>query len=101
MLTFDDDDHPFLDRGYDELRMIMFDRKEDMESFSIENNRIIVFDNTWSSDGRFDCLFLGAGCHHTTAKAYTPGQIVYVSNTWNHMMDTSDTNRSYPKSYVP
>lgn len=26
---------------------------------------------------------------------------VYVSNTWNHMMDTSDTNWDFAKSRVP
>lgn len=27
--------------------------------------------------------------------------VVYVSNTWNHMMDTLDTNRSLSKVRVP
>ncbi|RNJ77623.1 MAG: hypothetical protein D9C04_04500 [Nitrosopumilus sp. B06] len=32
--------------------------------------------------------------------AQGPGQTIYTSNTWNHMMDTSDTNRSLPSVFV-
>ena len=39
--------------------------------------------------------------HYTTSQTYTPGQTVYVSNTWNHMMDTLDTNSSLAKVRVP
>ena len=41
------------------------------------------------------------GLHGTATKTYTPGQTIYVSNTWNHVMDAADTNRSLAKSWVP
>lgn len=66
----------------------------DIEMLIIENDRVIVFPNTWSSTNSYDCLIMGFGCHDTTrGKSYSPSQIIYVSNTCNHMMDTSDTNR--------
>ena len=101
-LTFQDEDHPRIDALYDQIRQRLYGRIMDIESFVIENNRIITFDNTWSSTNSFNCLFLGtAGCHATTSKAYMSGQTIYVSNTWNHMMDTVDTNSRLKKVNVP
>ena len=96
-MSFVDEDHPYLDALYDVLRFDQFNRVHDVESFIIKNNNQIEFDDSWSSSNDYDCLFLGVvGCHETTTKTYIPGQTVYVSNTWNHMMDTSNTN---PNSY--
>ncbi len=48
-----------------------------------------------------DCLSWSiVGCHSTTTKSYS-GETVYVVNTWNHMLDTSDTNTSLSKVAVP
>ncbi|RNJ78439.1 MAG: hypothetical protein EB829_04790 [Nitrosopumilus sp. H8] len=108
-LYFHDEDHPSGDLFYDAIRLVMFFRTHDIESFVIHSNNRIEFDYTWSSNNRYDCLeplpdvaWLGdvAGCHATTTKSYIPGQTIYVSNTWNHMMDTSDTNRSLPSVTV-
>ena len=100
-LKFYDEDHPNLDEFYDEVRLFWLHRIYDVEPIIIHNNNLIEFDNTWSSTNDYDCLSLIFACHETTIKAYTPGQVVYVSNTWNHMMDTSDTNPGYSKVTVP
>ena len=100
-LYFYDEDHPFADAFYDGLRQVMYGRTHDIESFTIKNNNQIKFYETWSSTNSYaDCVF-DFTCHKTTTKTYVPGQTVYVSNTWNHMMDTSDTNRSLQKVSVP
>ncbi len=104
ILSFLDEDHPYLDSFYDSVRFFMFNRTFDIESFVIKNNNQIIFGDTWSSSNSYDCTrgsLDPRGCHFTTTKSYTPGQTIYVSNTWNHMMDTSDTNRSLSKVSVP
>jgi len=101
-LSFLDEDHPDHDALYDALRFFMFNRVFDIESFTIRNNNQIVFDDTWSSTDQYDCLESAIyGCHRSGTLNYTPGQTVYVSNTWNHMMSTSDTNPSLTKVSVP
>ncbi|MDA8001578.1 MAG: hypothetical protein MPL62_09860 [Alphaproteobacteria bacterium] len=100
-LYFYDEDHPWADTAYDILRGLMYNRDHDEEIFIIHGNSRIEFPNTWSSDGVYACLDGPAGCHYTTTKPYVPGSTVYVSNTWNHMMDTSDTNWDFAKSRVP
>lgn len=105
-LYFHDEDHPYLDGFYDNLRLILYERVQDIEIFTIKNNNQIEFDSkgegSWSSSNDFDCLnFLLIGCHDTTTKSYVAGQTIYVSNTWNHMMDTSDTNPQHSKVTVP
>jgi len=103
-LSFEDEDHPFLDPLYDGLRLILYQRIHDIESFTIRNNNQIIFDNVWSSNNQYDCLeglANSIGCHRSGTLNYTPGQTIYVSNTWNHMMSTSDTNPSLTKVSVP
>ena len=101
-LYFQDEDHPYLDAFYDALRISWYQRIMDIESFDIKNNNQIIFDNTYSSSNDFDCLAWDiAGCHSTATKTYSPGATIYVSNTWNHMMHTSDTNTLQLKVTVP
>ncbi len=96
-----DEDHPTLDSYYDGLRQAWYGRTHDIETFTIKNNSTIEFDGTWSNGHNFnDTCWLIAGCHDTTTKTGSGGN-VYVSNTWNHMMDTSDTNSSLTKVTVP
>lgn len=96
-----DEDHPYLDSLYDGIRQSWYGRIYDIETFTIKNNNTIEFDNAWSSTNDYDCLSWNiAGCHSTTTKSYSGGT-VYVANTWNHMMDTSDTNTSLSKVSVP
>ena len=100
-LYWHDEDHPYLDDVYDGLRQAWFGRTYDVETFVIKNNNTIEFDTTWSDDNDYDCLDWDfAGCHETTKKSYSGGT-VYVANTWNHMMDTFDTNTSLSKVAVP
>lgn len=101
VLTFDDEDHPYLDTAYDYARTWLYSRTQDVEMFRISDSGYITFPNTWSSTNEYDYLFLGVGYHGTTIKQYHPTDTVYVSNTWNHMMDTSDTNRNLQKVSVP
>ncbi len=100
-LSFYDEDHPTLDALYDGLRFFLYNRVFDIESFVIRNNSQIIFDNSWSSGNQYACLDGAEGCHDSGTLSYTPGQMVYVSNTWNHMMSTSDTNPSLTKVSVP
>ena len=101
VLYWYDEDHPYLDSYYDGLRQLWYGRTYDIESFIIKNNNTIEFDDSWSSTNDYDCLSLSiVGCHETTTKSYSGGT-VYVSNTWNHMLDTSDTNPSLSKVTVP
>ena len=95
------DDHLIADAFYDGARQVWYGRTHNIESFTIKNNNQIKFYGTWSStNGYADCL-LDPTCHKTTTKTHVPGQTVHVSNTWNHMMDTSDTSRSLQKVRVP
>ena len=100
VLYFTDEDHPLIDDLYDGLRMELYDRIYDIEIFTIKNNNQIEFDNTWSASNDYGC-FIGSinapGCHGTITKTYTPGQTIYVSNTWNHMMDIIDANPGLSK----
>ena len=101
-LSFYDEDHPEHDALYDAVRWVIFNRTFDIETFAIKNNNQIVFDDTYSSSNDFDCLEeLVYGCHETHTKTYYPGSTVYVSNTWNHMMNTYDTNPSLTSVSVP
>ena len=100
-LSFYDEDHPTLDAAYDAVRWVTLNRTFDIESFTIKNNNKIIFDDTYSGTNGFDCLYWGAGCHATKTKTYTPGSTIYVSNTWNHMMNTYDTNTGLTSVSVP
>ena len=100
-LYFKDEDHPTLDAIYDRIRQNMYDRIHDIEMFVIKNNNTIEFNRTWSNGYSFNCSYSTVGCHYSTTKSYTPGETLYVSNTWNHMMDISDTNPRLSKVTVP
>ena len=96
------EDHPDYDAAYDALRWLLFNRTFDIETFAIKNNNQIIFDDTYSGSNDFDCLRgTGAGCHLTHTKTYFTGSTVFVSNTWNHMMNTYDTNPSLTSVSVP
>ena len=98
-LYFYGEDHPFLDAFHDGLRWAMYGRTHNIESFTIKSNNQIKFDRTWGGQNGYDNCW--DGYHYTTTKTYVSGQTVYVSNTWNHVMGTLDTNGSPPKVRVP
>ena len=101
-LTFNDEDHPRADAFYDGIRQNLYHRIADIETFDIKNNNEIIYVRTFSLTDDFDCLRGWAiGCHNSGTQTYTPGDTIYVSNTWNHMMSTSDTNSSLTKVTVP
>lgn len=94
-LHFHDEDHPnpVLDRIYDAWRKIWYGRTEDIEHFTVENGNIEfngIYDN-----GHTYAHFTGQ--HGTATRTYTPWTTIYVSNVWNHAMDTSDKNPSLPE----
>jgi len=102
VLYFYDEDHPDRDAFYDEIRSVIYQRVHDEETVTIVNNNQLKFIRTWSSTHDYDDLcFVIFGCHETTTKEYTPGQVIYVSNTWNHMMDTTNTNAGLSTTIVP
>ena len=110
-LHFYDEDHPepLLDRTYDSIRCSIYPGRdstygcEDVESITVENG-IVEFPSTWSNS----CL--GSLCsqqtyaelqpmHETGQRSYSSNVEIYVSNVWDHLMDTVDSNPSMSKSW--
>jgi|GEM_PF-1420709 hypothetical protein len=111
-LHFYDEDHPdpFWDDLYDGYRCDHYPGRddaygcEDIESIKVENG-VIEFPSTFSGD--YDCH--GNYCeepqtyavdgpnHYSGTRPYSSGVAIYVSNTWNHLMDTIDSNPSMEK----
>ncbi len=91
-LSFLDEDHPVpgIDQAYDQLRLKIHGRIADVEVFYVQSNGI-NFLETYSNGQDFGSL----GIHYTTIKPFS--NTVYVSNTWNHMMDVVDENSSKSK----
>ncbi len=91
-LSFLDEDHPVpgIDQAYDLVRLNIYERIADVEVFYVQSNGI-NFLKTWSNGQDFGSL----GIHHTAIKPFS--NTVYVSNTWNHMMDVVDENTSKSK----
>ncbi len=89
-LYFYDEDcpNPVLDKVYDALRKLIYGRTIDIESFYIRNGEI-VFADIWSGGHPYAYPI---GQHGYCVRRYTPGVAVYVSNVWNHAMDTVNTN---------
>ncbi|ABK78295.1 hypothetical protein CENSYa_1678 [Cenarchaeum symbiosum A] len=102
ILEFRDEDHPLIDEIYGGIRLIMYNRIEDIEMLTVRNNNLIEFDNAWSSN--LDCACLDEvlpGCHLTGTVPCAPGQSICVSNAWNHMMNTYNTNQGYSSTVKP
>ncbi|NJF25773.1 hypothetical protein [Thermococcus sp. Bubb.Bath] len=112
-LHFYDEDHPSpsLDKIYDSIRCSEYPGRdstygcEDVESIRVENGNII-FSTTFST--YTECGYLlchdvsqtyatPAPTHGYGVKTYSSSVGIYVSNTWNHLMDTVDTNPSMEK----
>ncbi len=89
-LYFYDEDcpNPVLDKIYDALRKLIYGRTIDIESFYVKNGEI-VFADIWSGSHPYAYPI---GQHGYCARPYKPGVAVYVSNVWNHAMDTVNTN---------
>ncbi len=84
-LTFTDEDHPLVDEWYDGERLKEYGRIKDIEKFYVSNDKVWFLDS--GSKGQ---SFYSIGFHYQDVNSFS--NTVYVSNTWNHMMDTSNTN---------
>ncbi len=89
-LTFKDEDHPnpFWDKFWDNWRQIQYGRTTDIESFTVDSNGV-KFPGIWDNDKTF-AEFMGQ--HGTKTRSYYSGMSIYVSNVWNHAMDTTNEN---------
>ena len=87
-LTFADEDHPVpgLDQLYDQYRIQEYGTIQDVESFFVSEN-YIFFVGTYSGSQGF---LTSVPQHLDGTKSWASS--VYVSNTWNHMMSTHNTN---------
>lgn len=85
-LYFYDEDHPdpTWDAIYDAWRQVWYGRIEDIESFTVQNN-VINFDDIWDNDKTYAEW---VGQHGDKTRDYTSNTKVYISNVWNHAMDT-------------
>ena len=93
-LTFTDEDHPipWIDSWYDDVRMDVYGRITDIETFYVDDDQI-EFIGVWSDEQTFYKLI---PLHYTSEMSFQ--NTVYVSNTWSHMMSTEDTNPSMWKT---
>ena len=90
-LTFKDEDHPdpTIDVAYDAYRLAVYGTIKDVEKFYVSNGDIWFLD-TASKSQTFNTFW---PTHYQEVNSFSSS--VYVSNTWNHLMDTSNTNPSY------
>lgn len=89
-LTFADEDapSPALDAFWDSWRQLTYGRTTDIESFTVTSSGV-NFSNIWDNDKTFAEVL---GQHGNLVRPYYSGVIVYISNVWNHAMDTAGTN---------
>jgi len=89
-LTFADEDHPdpWWDAFWDDWRQVRYNRITDIESFTVDSNGI-NFDGIWSNNKTFAEFW---GQHESIVRSYSSGSPVYISNVWNHSLDTSNEN---------
>jgi len=98
-LYFRDEDHPnpTWDAIYDAWRKLPpplgYGRIEDIESFTVQNG-IINFDDIWDNDKTYAGWW---GQHGDKTRNYTSNTKIFVSNVWNHAMDTLDKNPGMSK----
>ncbi len=89
-MTFEDEDHPKWDSWYDDARIVIYQRVQDIEKFTIFDDTI-TYVNIWSDDKSYSYLKYGAFSQHADHVGDFE-RIMYVANTWNHSMDTENTN---------
>lgn len=89
-LIFDDEDHPdkAMDIFWDHWRQVQYGRTADIESFYI-TSKGIHFDGIWKNESTF-ADFLGQ--HGSKIRPYVRDSSIYISNTWNHSLDTINSN---------
>ena len=89
-LYFLDEDHPdpTIDILNDYWRQIYYGRIQDIESFVVTNG-IINFNGIWDNNRAYAEFY---GQNGAMTRSYAANSKVYVSNVWNHAMDTLDKN---------
>lgn len=94
-MYFYDEDHPdpTIDVLYDYWRQIYYGRIQDIESFVVTNG-IIDFNGIWDNNRAYAEFY---GQHGAMTRSYAATSKVYVSNVWNHAMDTLDKNTNLGK----
>jgi len=102
-IHFYDEDYPIprVDQAYDKARCHNYtDRDstygcEDIESIEVLNGKLI-FHSDWSNDQTYATYRV----HHLVhSEPYKQGVVIYVSNTWDHLMATFDTNPDMAKNW--
>jgi len=88
-LYYYDEDHPnpTLDVTYDYYRYLEIGTYEDSAQFTVWDASNIQYSLSWSSTRTYG---YPAGNHGSITREYHPW--IYVSNIWNHDIDTSDSN---------
>jgi hypothetical protein len=94
-LYFYDEDHPdpTIDILYDYWRQLYYGRIQDVESFVVTNG-IIDFNGIWDNNRAYAEFY---GQHGGMTRSYATNSKIYVSNVWNHAMDTVDKNSDMTK----
>lgn len=89
-LTFDDEDHPDPDWDdfWDDWRQVRYNRTTDIETFTVDSTGV-VFDGIWSNGKTFAEFW---GQHEDKTRTYSSGMSIYISNVWNHSLDTINEN---------
>jgi len=99
-LHFLDEDHPnpVLDITYDEYRKNVLSSHpyEDIQSFIIWADNTIEFVDIWDNGFPYATTL---GQHGQVSRSFGSGTYIYISNVWNHAMDTSDRNSDMQKVY--
>jgi len=111
-IHFYDEDHPdpAIDAVYDKIRCVAYPGRdsrygcEDIESITVEQGTI-KFAGTWSN------ICANGVCveqtyamqmwpqHETGERPYSISVAIYVSNVWDHLMDTVDSNPDMDKNW--
>ncbi|WP_297497428.1 hypothetical protein [Thermococcus sp.] len=100
---FYDEDYPVpgVDQAYDQYRCHNYSDRdstydcEDIESIEVLNGKLI-FRSDWSNDQTYATLCVR---HLIHSEPYEQGVVIYVSNTWDHLMATFGTNPDMSKNW--
>lgn len=89
-LTFADEDapSPAADAFWDAWRLLTYGRTTDIESFTVTSSGV-NFSNIWANGKTFAEV---VGQHGNIVRPYYSGVVIYISDVWNHAMDTASTN---------
>jgi hypothetical protein len=100
-LWIDNPDASLFDKTYDVVRFVKYKRIADREKITVTKGWMydawIKFYGIWSSEYAYGGK-AWFGVHEFKSREYNnKNVVVYVSNTWNHAMDTEDTNPGMDK----